>query len=166
VREPVDFRDEHIDQGPTNLRTVRNDAEVDLDRPLTTSDMAGTRDSMDHRTEIQPTTRSIAERERLADGSGRVADSDGPAPLFQPDEAGAFRARWVSVQAAFVDDPHHAVEDADHLVAETIQRLAQMFADERSDLESQWGRSGDVSTEDLRLSLQKYRSFFERLLAA
>lgn len=87
-------------------------------------------------------------------------------PLFAGNDSETFRSRWTDIQTGFVDEPRHAVEEADGLVAEVIQRLAQTFADERTKLEQQWGKGDDVSTEDLRLSLQRYRSFFERLLAA
>lgn len=87
------------------------------------------------------------------------------APLFPPDEAGQLRDRWQEVQAGFVDEPRRAVQQADELVAGAIKRLAQTFADERSQLEGQWDRGDEVSTEDLRVALQKYRSFFGRLLA-
>lgn len=87
------------------------------------------------------------------------------APLFPPDEAGQLQDRWQEVQASFVDEPRRAVQQADELVAGAIKRLAQTFADERSQLEGQWDRGDEVSTEDLRVALQKYRSFFGRLLA-
>jgi hypothetical protein len=70
------------------------------------------------------------------------------------------------VQVGFVDDPQGTVKEADTLVAELMQRLAQTFAEERASLESQWERGTDVSTEDLRVTIQRYRSFFDRLLAA
>ncbi len=89
----------------------------------------------------------------------------GAAPLFAPEEAEPFRQRWSTVQAGFVDEPRRAVEDADGLVAGVIKRLAEVFAEERSRLEEQWSRGGDVSTEDLRVALQRYRSFFDRLLS-
>ena len=47
-----------------------------------------------------------------------------------------------------------------------MRRLAETFSQERQQLESQWDRDGDVSTEDLRVALQRYRSFFDRLLSA
>ena len=90
---------------------------------------------------------------------------DGFAPLFDADDAERYRQRWHSVQASFVDEPRAAVEQADQLVAQVIQQLARMFADERASLETQWGRSGDVSTEELRVALRRYRSFFDRLLS-
>ena len=86
-------------------------------------------------------------------------------PLLGEAEAAKFRSAWDSIQAGFVDEPRRAVENADHLVAEAMQRLAEMFAEERSGLESQWDRGDEVSTEDLRIALQRYRAFFGRLLA-
>lgn len=75
------------------------------------------------------------------------------------------RSRWREIQAHFVDEPRTAVQDADALVADLMQRAAQMFAAESDQLESRWASRSDVSTEDLRQALQRYRSFFERLLA-
>jgi inorganic triphosphatase YgiF len=73
--------------------------------------------------------------------------------------------RWTSIQASFVDEPREAVRQADTLVAEAIQRLAETFAREKANLEEQWGRGDDISTEDLRQALRRYRSFFDRLLS-
>ena len=84
--------------------------------------------------------------------------------LFRPEEAGQFRTRWTDVQGAFVDSPRSAVERADSLVAETMKRLAEMFSEERAKLEAQWDRGDNVTTEDLRVALQRYRAFFDRLL--
>jgi hypothetical protein len=84
--------------------------------------------------------------------------------LFPEKETTDFRTRWTEIQTGFVDEPRRAVEQADALVAEVIKRLADSFAEERSKLEGQWGRGDDVSTEDLRVSLRRYRSFFDRLL--
>lgn len=88
-----------------------------------------------------------------------------PTPLFDPREIEELRGDWDAIQAGFVDEPRKSVEDADQLVAATMKRLAEMFAEEREKLESQWDRGDKVSTEDLRLALQRYRSFFDRLLA-
>jgi hypothetical protein len=84
--------------------------------------------------------------------------------LFSSHEANDLRARWDSVQVGFVDDPRKAVEEADALIAETMKRLTEIFADERQQLERQWDRN-DGSTEDFRVALRRYRSFFSRLLA-
>jgi hypothetical protein len=123
----------------------------------------------------RPTTGDIAQETKDEDasldrdpdsGSVSVADSQEQLePLLGTDEAGGFRERWQSIQVMFVDEPRQAVEDADSLVAELMKRLAQTFHDERENLESQWSRGNDVSTEDLRVGLQRYRSFFERLLS-
>jgi len=88
-----------------------------------------------------------------------------PVQLLATDEAQNLRSRWDAIQTGFVDEPRRAVEQADSLVAEVMQRLAQIFADERSKLEGQWSRGDNVSTEDLRVALQRYRSFFDRLLS-
>jgi hypothetical protein len=85
-------------------------------------------------------------------------------PLFASEEANNLRARWDAIQVGFVDEPRKAVEDADRLVAAAMKRLAEMFADERQKLEHQWDRGDNVSTEDLRVALRRYRSFFSRLL--
>ena len=86
-------------------------------------------------------------------------------PLFPSEEGQEFRSRWDAIQAGFVDEPRRAVEQADGLVAEMMKRLAQVFADERGKLEEQWSRGDNISTEDLRVGLQRYRSFFDRLLS-
>jgi hypothetical protein len=84
-------------------------------------------------------------------------------PLM-PDDAD-LRERWTRVQTAFVDDPRRAVEEADSLVADTMRRMSEVFSKERSTLEEQWRTGGQPSTEDVRLALQRYRQFFERLLS-
>lgn len=94
-----------------------------------------------------------------------VTRQDRPMALFKEAELADFHAQWVKVQTGFVDEPRRTVQDADQLVASVMQRLAQGFADERGGLEKQWSQGGNVSTEDLRLALQRYRSFFDRLLS-
>jgi hypothetical protein len=86
-------------------------------------------------------------------------------PLFPNNELEDLRNRWNGIQTAFVDEPRRAVEQADGLVASAMKRLAEVFAEERSKLEQQWDRGDNVSTEDLRVALQRYRSFFHRLLS-
>jgi hypothetical protein len=102
---------------------------------------------------------------RKADPVPNVSESQQRAPLFPDTELGDFRHRWQNVQAGFVDDPRTAVRQADELVASVMKRLADVFAEERSKLEHDWDKGGDVSTEDLRQALQRYRSFFDRLLS-
>lgn len=110
--------------------------------------------------------------ERTAAGGAAVAApatapaaEEQSAPLFSPDQTKDLRARWDAIQGGFVDEPRQAVEKADNLVAETMKHMAEMFADERAKLEGQWDRGDNVSTEDLRIALRRYRSFFNRLLS-
>ena len=84
--------------------------------------------------------------------------------LLNHEESEHFRTRWNEIQGKFVDEPRSAVQQADVLVSEVIEKITQMFANERSSLEAQWNQGNDVTTEDLRLALQRYRSFFNRLV--
>lgn len=99
-------------------------------------------------------------------GAATAAAEEQPRPLLADEELDGFRGRWDAVQVGFVDEPRGSVQQADALVAELMQRLAQTFSDERTSLESQWEQGADVSTEDLRVAMQRYRSFFDRLLRA
>ena len=94
-----------------------------------------------------------------------VSASDVGGSLLPGDMDATFQQRWKQIQTRFVDEPRGAVEDADTLVANLMQQLAEGFATERERLEAQWGRGEDISTEDLRVALQRYRTFFQRLLS-
>ncbi len=85
--------------------------------------------------------------------------------LFADTDIDRFRESWQGIQTAFVDDPRRAVKEADELVAVVIQNLATTFADHKKDLESAWSQ-GEPATEDLRIALRRYRSFFNQLLSA
>ena len=111
--------------------------------------------------------RAVAEREArtaVADERTAVADERRMA-LFPQEEGRGFHTRWDGIQTGFVDEPRAAVEQADMLVGEMLKRLTDVFGTERSRLEDQWKRGENVSTEDLRIALKRYRSFFERLLS-
>ena len=93
------------------------------------------------------------------------ASDERPGPLLANDEATTLRHQWETIQIGFVDEPRRSVEDADSLVAQAMKRVAEVFAEERAQLERQWSQGQDVSTEDLRVALKRYRSFFDRLLS-
>lgn len=147
------------------------------DQEITTADLAqGKRPASEGRGP-QPV---VGERELRASGASEAAASEAAAtdtagvsetrtdangPLFPSEELQGLRTRWKEIQTAFVDAPRKAVEQADGLVASAMKRLAEVFAEERSGLEKQWDRGESVSTEDLRVALQRYRSFFDRLLS-
>ena len=94
-----------------------------------------------------------------------VVEAPERVPLFADAELNGYRTRWGGIQTGFVDEPRKAVEQADGLVGELMQRLTDGFTSERHRLEEKWGRNEQASTEDLRQAMQRYRSFFERLLA-
>jgi hypothetical protein len=141
----------------------------ELEENLTTADLAqGKRPASEDRPKPVLAGRSgeseqnVTSEARTASETRNISDA---APLFPNNELEDLRNRWSAVQTAFVDEPRSAVEQADGLVAAAMKRLAEVFAEERSRLEQQWDRGDNVSTEDLRIALQRYRSFFQRLLS-
>jgi alkylhydroperoxidase family enzyme len=147
-----------------------NNSESARDRAPTTDQIAaaGTADSTDR---SSPGQRPLGNGQQPASatqaaGSGPGVSDQAPAQLLEDDQLQSIMARWKDIQAEFVDEPRKAVQDADALVADLMQRLARMFASERDQLESRWAGGDEVSTEELRRGLRRYRSFFERLLAA
>ena len=127
------------------------------ERRMSTADLAAT-NSRD--------TKDIATTEIAAhDVPANKPAAENNVPLFASNDTQDFRSRWEKIQNGFVDEPRKAVEQADELVATTIKRLAEVFASERQKLEANWGKTDNVSTEDLRVALRRYRSFFDRLLS-
>jgi hypothetical protein len=143
------------------------DRPVPPNRELSTADLAvaADRSAGGSTTDLE---RKIGDREvERARAGGAPADvnTQNDTPLLATDVVSQLRNQWTDIQAGFVDEPRRAVERADSLVADAIKRLAESFANERAQLEGQWDRGSDVSTEDLRQALQRYRSFFSRLLS-
>jgi hypothetical protein len=103
---------------------------------------------------------SMSDRRERAAGDEGFRD-----PLLPADRTSGYRERWDDIQGRFVDDPRTSVEQADKLVIEVVQDLQTTFGSERSALEAQWQRGDDIQTEDLRVSFQRYRTFFDRLLS-
>jgi len=142
------------------------------DQEITTADLAQGKPPATESRGPQPV---VGDRGPRAAGTSEAAatdtaganetNTDASGPLFPSEELQGLRARWKEIQTAFVDEPRKAVEQADGLVASAMKRLAEVFADERSGLEKQWDRGESVSTEDLRVALQRYRAFFDRLLS-
>lgn len=148
VRDQPPQQPDYNATSPVQRRNPANEPRLPIDRP----EMAN----------AAATPSSTAERNQP--GSITSSTANQPTPLFSQSEVGDFRSRWGNIQAAFVDEPRRAVEDADDLVASLMKKLAEGFANERERLEKQWDRGDNVSTEDLRVALQRYRSFFDRLL--
>jgi len=133
-------------------------------QPLTTAEMAGIAAAR-----RMPISDQIdIDRERGAVDYPSAVDSqpeEDSASLFEQSALQDFRSRWGAIQTGFVDNPGGAVMQADELVAAVMKRLAEVFADERANLEQEWAKRNDVSTEDLRVAIRRYRSFFDRLLS-
>ena len=135
---------------------------VRKDQGLTTADIAGRPRPVEP---ARPPMETPPPEKSAVEKPAEPAGVEKSAPLFAGAESQELRSRWDRIQTGFVDEPRKSVEQADALVASTMKRLAEIFAQERSKLESQWGRGDNVSTEDLRVALQRYRSFFTRLLS-
>jgi len=103
--------------------------------------------------------------ERIPENRSQTnSPTDELVPLFEEDAARKFRSRWLAIQSKFVDDPSDSVKQADDLVADVIKNVTMNFANRRVSLEKQWNGGENTSTEDLRIALKQYRSFFDRLL--
>lgn len=131
---------------------------------------------MDEEKDKQQTVEVVDTADQPAEG-GQVVEETVPenkarthttpeklAPLFEKEATEKFRTRWLAIQSKFVDDPSDSVKQADQLVNDVIQTVTKSFADRRSALEKEWNGGGNASTEDLRIALQQYRLFFNRLL--
>jgi hypothetical protein len=132
----------------------------DREQKLTTADVGAAR-PQSVGTDAIANAGKVKSKEH-AEGAGGEAELS---PLFSDEVEREFRTQWHDIQTGFVDEPRRAVERADELVARLMQQLAQSFSDQRSSLERQWEQSDKISTEELRVALRRYRSFFERLLA-
>jgi hypothetical protein len=123
---------------------------------------------------LAPAMRPPEERDEELDGLPNVdlpeavkevPPGDGNAALFPSHQCETLENEWRTIQTNFVDSPREAVQKADALVIKTIDTLAGSFGDMRASLERTWEKNGEVSTEELRLAMQNYRSFFRRLLS-
>jgi hypothetical protein len=155
------------------------------DHQLSTRDLAGRPDDEEGTVEPEPTDTAVdtsstgqsgADGEPAENGDASASrdaadgEQESPVaerePLLPSDQSERFTSHWHEIQTSFVDRPRDAVAEADALVADLMQRLAASFSKERERLEAQWDQGDDVSTEELRVALTRYRSFFDRLLSA
>jgi hypothetical protein len=144
----------HETQPETFAQEMQPDTVAHEQRPESATPV--TRENADPAADLEP-------QPATADPAGSTGS--GEQMLFADGELSGLRSRWTDVQSAFVDDPRDCVQKADGLVADVVDKLSAGFSEARSRLEEQWDRGEEVSTEDLRIALKRYREFFERLLA-
>jgi hypothetical protein len=167
IRKTEGPRDEADDQlttadlAGTNQPTARDDEAPRIEKERRSAERVDGR--TDLRTDVSFTVDASRVRSTAAAPAPALEQQTGP--LFSGSEANDLRGKWDAIQVGFVDEPRRAVEQADSLVAGTMKRLAEVFAEERNRLENQWDQGENVSTEDLRQALRRYRSFFSRLLS-
>jgi hypothetical protein len=138
-------------------RNTGFDTDRDADQNLSTADLASASASGTEDSRADTPADDRPDRPR-ADDTGEEAPA-----LIDEEKITGFRDRWQNVQTGFVDDPKQAVRQADELVAAVISALATTFAEHKSELEGQW-QQGEPATEELRIALRRYRSFFDQLL--
>jgi hypothetical protein len=145
-----------------------------MNTALTTADLAAAekapavdRDDRDDRRERgEPKQRPTEDAAAPADDRRKsTAEDDELAPLFSSEMTKDFRGRWDAIQTGFVDDPKQAARQGDELVAQVMRSLTESFSKERAKLEGQLEQPDEASTENLRVALRRYRSFFKRLLS-
>ncbi len=110
----------------------------------------------------QPQRSTEQDTATMASAGSSTGHAD--APVLPQAVTADLRDRWHTLQTRFVDDPEGTVEQADDLVAETIDRITAVFEEQRRDLEGHWRQGEEVSTEQLREAVQRYRTFFESML--
>ena len=114
--------------------------------------------------DVEEETESESRAEADVEGAASDAEGGGEGELFPANERNELEQKWNEIQARFVDEPRGSVEEANALVSDLMDRLVSSFSEQRERLEGQWERGDDVTTEDLRMVLMRYRSFFGRLL--
>ncbi|MGW4209392.1 hypothetical protein ACWEIJ_15485 [Lentzea sp. NPDC004789] len=126
-------------------------------------------DSSQERTDVQHQRTDMPQqrpdsREERTDARTDVPQQrpDAPQHSAAPQRAaGRLEDEWQAVQYEFVDDPKAAVRKADELVKRAIDELTTRHRSLSQQLEG----NGDPQTEDLRLTLHRYRELFKSLVA-
>ena len=95
-------------------------------------------------------------------GGTRSGTVEEPFELFSIGDVEGYRRRWNALQTGFVDDPPAAAQQAESLVSELVQRMTDRHAALRKELAESEGEVPD--TESMRLTLRRYREFFNSLL--
>ncbi|WP_410672534.1 hypothetical protein [Amycolatopsis sp. cmx-4-68] len=169
-QDRTDFRapGEDHDAGFDTGRDADRDDDRGADQHLSTADLASAsaRPDTEDASADSDVDSDVDADSRAGDRPDRprADDSGDEAPeLIDEEKVTGFRDRWQNVQTGFVDDPKQAVRQADELVAAVISALATTFAEHKGELESQW-QQGEPATEELRIALRRYRSFFDQLL--
>jgi len=169
VHEPALLSEAHFiatTDGPRMTLPLRKDhdealADVDL-RPRSTQNSESDEERKQEGPELVRADASSAAGEM---NPAKAQPQGDAVPFFVEKDRQELQRHWDQIQTGFVDQPRNAVHEADALVSSAIDRLSKGFADARSKLEQQWDKGDNVSTEDLRVAFQRYRSFFQRMLS-
>jgi len=148
---------------------ARTDEATGTDEARTTDDMqdrgaSSAAERLGGPSESEQRQDTTARRAETGADDQADAAAEQQATLIPTDRAESYNSRWNDLKGEFVDEPRGAVRGANELVGEVLDELEELFRRQRADLEE--GLDSDqTSTEDLRLALGRYRSFFDRLLS-
>jgi hypothetical protein len=82
--------------------------------------------------------------------------------LLKPADRDDLDHRWTAIETGFVEDPARHIEMADDLLGDLIGRLQAALEHDRDRLSGAW-KGSDVTTEQLRELLLRYRASYQRL---
>ena len=106
----------------------------------------------------EPRLQPTRPEESRGQPGGQLAAEGNAARVGLLNDVASLRGEWQRVQGTFVDDPQRAVHEASVLIDRTLEEI-------RANVGSK-DPGETTSIEDLRVSFERYREFFERLLSA
>jgi hypothetical protein len=164
-RDPDRIADAYADRPPGSDETTsgRDETVMATEQPAASTEpsVATERTQADRTTDRDPSS----ERVEPTAGPGAATDWSSHSGLLPDEDLGGYQQRWDEVQVRFIDEPRQSVREADDLVSEITRRIAERFSGARQDLEQRWQGGSQPTTEELRQALQRYRDFFQRLVA-
>ncbi len=110
---------------------------------------------------VQPEAGAGAQPEELAPGEVAVVSAF---VVWEPETTDGFRDRWQQIQLRFIDSPRNAADQAQNLVSDVIDALADGLRRQRGELD-RWRDAALDDTEELRVTVRRYRDLLDRLLS-
>lgn len=175
--DPAQADDRPVEDRPVEREPVREGDRVRSDEALATDSDAARRDPAEHSAtdravaaegaavaDDRDTHRDPTSERRPAPGPGATTEWSGDG-LLSSDDRGSYQQRWDDIQVRFIDEPRQCVREADDLVGEVTTRISDRFSSARQDMEQRWDGGNEPTTEELRQAVQRYRDFFQRLVA-
>jgi hypothetical protein len=165
---PVAEAPETPDARADEPEVARRDEQLASDRDET-ADVTDRLDEPAATDGVEPAASASADEPARAPSDGNLAPgapTDDPmAPAWDAGGVEQYRGRWRELQLRFVDDPYAATGEAAALVDDAVSALTQRLTAQKASLDG-WQTAGRDDTEVLRMAMQRYRVFLDRLLAS